>query len=132
LRRYLKVYSTITVTSSRHGLLNPKDVHNRQAPLSSADDVDNTEHVFMFNTSGRQSLHQLQTFGLGIRMSKSRGSSIGIATGYGMDYRSSGVPFSAGAGSFFLHHIQNGSGAHPASYPMSTGGSFPGGKAAGT
>jgi hypothetical protein len=27
--------------------------------------------------------------------------------------------------------VQNGSGAHPASYPMSTGSSFPGGKAAG-
>jgi hypothetical protein len=30
-----------------------------------------------------------------------------------------------------LHAIQNGSGAHPASYPMDTGGSFPGGKLAG-
>jgi hypothetical protein len=31
-----------------------------------------------------------------------------------------------------LHHrVQNGSGAHPASYQMSTRGSFPGGKAAG-
>jgi len=29
------------------------------------------------------------------------------------------------------HRIQNGSGAHPASYPMGTRGSFPGGKAAG-
>jgi hypothetical protein len=33
---------------------------------------------------------------------------------------------------FSLHHrIQNGSGAHPASYTMGTRGSFPGGKAAG-
>jgi hypothetical protein len=33
--------------------------------------------------------------------------------------------FPAGAGNFPLHHhIQNGSGAHPASYPMGTGGSF--------
>jgi hypothetical protein len=33
---------------------------------------------------------------------------------------------------FFLHHrVQTGSGAHPASYPMGTRGSFPGGKAAG-
>jgi hypothetical protein len=31
----------------------------------------------------------------------------------------------------FHHRIQNGSGAHPASYPMGTTGSFPGGKAAG-
>jgi hypothetical protein len=36
------------------------------------------------------------------------------------------------AGNFSLHHrFQNGSGAHPASYPMGTGGSFPGGKATG-
>jgi hypothetical protein len=33
---------------------------------------------------------------------------------------------------FSLHqHVQNGSGAHPASYPMGTRGSFPGGEAAG-
>jgi hypothetical protein len=37
-----------------------------------------------------------------------------------------------GAGNFSLHHHdQNGSGAHPASYPMGTRGPFPGGKAAG-
>jgi hypothetical protein len=32
---------------------------------------------------------------------------------------------------FSLHSIQTGSGAHPASYLMATGGSYPGGKAAG-
>jgi hypothetical protein len=38
----------------------------------------------------------------------------------------------ARAGNFSLHHrVQNGSVAHPASYPMGTKGSFPGGKAAG-
>jgi hypothetical protein len=38
----------------------------------------------------------------------------------------------SGAGNFSLHHrVQNGSGAHPASYPMGIRGSFPGGKAAG-
>jgi hypothetical protein len=37
-----------------------------------------------------------------------------------------------GAGNFSLHHrLQNGSGANPASYPMGTRGSFPGGKAVG-
>jgi hypothetical protein len=37
-----------------------------------------------------------------------------------------------GGGNFSLHHrVQNGSGAHPASYPMRTRVSFPGGKAAG-
>jgi hypothetical protein len=35
--------------------------------------------------------------------------------------------FPAGAGMFSLYHrVQNGSGAHPASYPMGTRGSFPG------
>jgi hypothetical protein len=63
---------------------------------------------------------------------KSRDSSVGIALGYGLDDRGSRFLFPEGAGNFFLHHrVQNGSGAHPASYSMGTGGSFPGGKAAG-
>jgi hypothetical protein len=37
----------------------------------------------------------------------------------------SGVPVPVGAGNFSLHHrAQTGSGAHPASYPMGTRGSF--------
>jgi hypothetical protein len=49
-----------------------------------------------------------------------------------MDDRGSGNRFPTGAGNFSLHHrVQNRSGAHPASYPTGTGGSFPGGKAAG-
>jgi hypothetical protein len=56
----------------------------------------------------------------------------GTALGYGQDNRGSRVRFPAGAGNFSLHHrIQNGSGAHPASYTMDTRGSFPGSKAAG-
>jgi hypothetical protein len=52
--------------------------------------------------------------------------------GYGLDDRGSRVRFLAGAGNFSLHHrVQNGSGAHPASYPRGKLGSFPGGKAAG-
>jgi hypothetical protein len=36
------------------------------------------------------------------------------------------------AGNFSLHHcVHNGSGVHPASYPIDTTGSFPWGKAAG-
>jgi hypothetical protein len=42
------------------------------------------------------------------------------------------VRFPAGVGNFFLHHrVQIGSGAHLASYPMGTGGFFPGGEADG-
>jgi hypothetical protein len=62
----------------------------------------------------------------------SHGSSVSIALGYGSNDRGSRVRFPAGAGNFSLHHrVQNGSGAHPASYLMGTGGSFHGSKAAG-
>jgi hypothetical protein len=50
-------------------------------------------------------------------------SSVSIALGYGLDDRGSTVRFQAGAGNFSLHRrVQNGSGAHPASYPMGTRG----------
>jgi hypothetical protein len=65
-------------------------------------------------------------------MLKNSGSSVGIALGYGLDDRGSRVRFPAGTGNVSLHHrVQTGSGTHPASYPMGTGGSFHGGKAAG-
>jgi hypothetical protein len=65
-------------------------------------------------------------------MTGSRDSSVGIALGYGLDDRGPRVRFSAGAGNFSLHQrVQNGSGAHSASYSKGTRGSFPGGKAAG-
>jgi hypothetical protein len=61
-----------------------------------------------------------------------RDSSVGTATGYGLDDRMTGIRFPAGDGNFSLRHrVQTGSGAHSASYSMGTGGSFPGGKAAG-
>jgi hypothetical protein len=63
---------------------------------------------------------------------KSHDSSISIALGYGLDNQGSRVQFPVGAGNFSLHHcVQNSSRAHPASYPVGTRGSFPGGKAAG-
>jgi hypothetical protein len=60
---------------------------------------------------------------------RSRDSSVGIATGHALDGRGSilvrGKRFS------LIHSIQTSSGAHPASYPMGTGVSFPAGKAGG-
>jgi len=48
------------------------------------------------------------------------------------DDRGSSARFPAGAGNFSLHHrVQNGSGTHPATYPMGIRGSFPGGKVVG-
>jgi hypothetical protein len=49
---------------------------------------------------------------------------------YGLDDRAIGVRSPARAKDFFsILCIQTGSGAHPASYPVGTGGPFPGGKA---
>jgi hypothetical protein len=57
---------------------------------------------------------------------KAHDSSVGIALGYGLDDWGSKVRFPAGAGNFSLHHrLRNGSGTHPASYPMGTRGFFP-------
>jgi hypothetical protein len=62
----------------------------------------------------------------------SRDSSVSIAQGYGLDDQGSRVQFLVGAGNFSLHHrVQNGSGAHPASYSMGMRGSFLGGEVAG-
>jgi hypothetical protein len=59
---------------------------------------------------------------------KSRDSSGSIALGYGLDDQGSRVRLPAETGNFSLHHrVHNGSGAHPASYPMGTGDSFSGG-----
>jgi hypothetical protein len=56
-----------------------------------------------------------------------RDSSVGIATDYGLDDRMSGVRIPAMAENFSVHHhVQNGSGIHPPSYPMGIGSSFPG------
>jgi hypothetical protein len=61
-----------------------------------------------------------------------RDSLVGIELGYRLDDRGSRVRVPAGAGNFSLRHrVQNDSGAHPASYPRGTRGSFPGGKMAG-
>jgi hypothetical protein len=52
-------------------------------------------------------------------------SSAGVALGCGLDDRGSGVRFPAESGNFSLHHrVQDGSGAHQASYPTGTRGSF--------
>jgi hypothetical protein len=56
---------------------------------------------------------------------------VGIATGYGLDGRGVGFRVPVRTRFFFFHVVQTGSGAHPASYPIGTGGSFHGGEAAG-
>jgi hypothetical protein len=48
---------------------------------------------------------------------------------YGLDDRAIEVRSLTGTDFSSSPCIQTGSGAHPASYPMGTGGSFPGGKA---
>jgi hypothetical protein len=77
--------------------------------------------------------HSIKTYGSSaLDGGKSRDSSVGIALGYGLDDRGPRVRFPEGVGNFSPRHcVQNGSGAHPASYPVGTRGSFPGGKVAG-
>jgi hypothetical protein len=58
----------------------------------------------------------------------SRDSAVGIATGYGLDGRRDAVRATVRA-RFFSSPLRLR--AHPASYSMGTGGSFPGSKAAG-
>jgi hypothetical protein len=68
-----------------------------------------------------------------LKVSKSRNNSVGIALGYGLGDRGSRILIPTGILNFSFHHrVQNGSGGHPASYPMGTRRSFPGGKAAGS
>jgi hypothetical protein len=60
----------------------------------------------------------------------SRVSSVSIVSGYGLDNRANEVRSPAGAKDFSCSLcVQTGSGAHPASCPMGTGGPFPGAKA---
>jgi hypothetical protein len=59
----------------------------------------------------------------------SRGSSVGIVSDYGLDDRAIEVRSPTGAEDFSsIPCVQTGSGAHPASYPMGTGGLYPGAK----
>jgi hypothetical protein len=59
------------------------------------------------------------------------GSSGSIVSDYGLDDRTIGVRFLAGAKDCSSSLcVQTGSGAHPASCTMGTGGTFPGGKSA--
>jgi hypothetical protein len=59
-----------------------------------------------------------------------QGSSVSIVSGYGLDNRKVGVRFPAQAKDFSSNLcVQTGSGAHPASCTMGTGGPFRGSKA---
>jgi hypothetical protein len=55
---------------------------------------------------------------------------VGIATGYGMDDRGVGFHVSVGSRILTFPYVQAAIRAHPASYPMSTGGYIPRDKAA--
>jgi hypothetical protein len=56
-----------------------------------------------------------------------RGSTVGIATGYGMDDRGVVVRVPVGSRMLSSPRRQTGFGVHPTSYSIGTGGSFPGG-----
>jgi hypothetical protein len=62
---------------------------------------------------------------------RSRDSSVGIATDYGLDDRGVGVRVPYSQEFSLLHVVQIGSGVHPTCYPVGTGVFFPEGEAAG-
>jgi hypothetical protein len=73
-------------------------------------------------------VHHIFHFSVAFGTTRSRGSSGSIVSDYD---RAIGVRSPAGAEDFSSNLcVQTGSGAHPASYPMGTGGPFPGGKSA--
>jgi hypothetical protein len=85
-------------------------------------------HIFWIKQVEKITLNQSESKFLDVIISYS----VSIELVYELDDRGSRVRFPAGAGNFSLHHrVQNGSGAHPASYPMGRRGSFRGGKEAG-
>jgi hypothetical protein len=65
---------------------------------------------------------------IGTTVVRSRVSSGSIVSDYGLDDQAIGVRSLAGSKDF-SSCVQTGSGAHPASCPVGTGGPFPGGKA---
>jgi hypothetical protein len=76
---------------------------------------------FLFNLT-------LITFTSSTTLVRSRVNSVSIVSDYGLDDRAIAVRSPAGGKGFFLC-VQTGSGAHPASCTIGTGGPFPGGKA---
>jgi hypothetical protein len=99
--------------------------HKRKKPLALQTKFCVEKLVLMARTKISQLLYR----------PKSLDGSVSIATDYGLDDQMMGVRIPGGgggkAGNFSRHRVQTGSGAHPASYPMGTAGSFPAGKAAG-
>jgi hypothetical protein len=59
---------------------------------------------------------------------KSRGSVVGIVSGYRLDNKGSEFESKSGQKSSLLHIVQSGSVAQPASYPMGSASYFPGAK----
>jgi hypothetical protein len=81
--------------------------------------------------ANRAQVHCLESHLLSctISLNRSRVSSSSIVSDYGLDDRAIGVRFPAKAKDFSCSLcVQTGSGAHPASCPIGTGGPFLGGK----
>jgi hypothetical protein len=112
------------VSTVRHWFDNQKRRLNAYSkPAYSIKHIQN-EYTQML-TSNLTSLKHIHTY------LRSRGGSGSIVSDYGLDDRAIGVRIPAGAKDFSSSLcVQTGSGAHPASCPMGTGGPFPGGKSA--
>jgi hypothetical protein len=85
----------------------------------------------IFKYEANLSLKREEVFCSETLVEGSRDSSVGIATGYGLDNRGVGIRVPGEQEFSLLHAVQTGTGNHPTSYPKDNGGSFPWGKAAG-
>jgi hypothetical protein len=75
---------------------------------------------------------RFETFVVYLCVKRAGNAAVGIVTGYGLEDQGVGVPVPMRSKISILRVVQNGSGVHPASYPVSNMGSFPGGEAAET
>jgi hypothetical protein len=134
----IKYISSLISTGTSHRLCAPSSMysysHIKSIRLSS---IIRTLHVsapltIIRCTSCRGNCYNLHSNCVKyLRNTRSRDSSVGIATGYGLEDGGVGVRDPVGQAFSLLHVVQTGSGVHPTSYPMCTEGSFPGSKTAG-
>jgi hypothetical protein len=84
---------------------------------------------WMFRGSEMVTWRENRNTGIQIRHQGS-GSSVSIVIILQCERPGFGSRYGQGGDFLFCHHVQTGSGAHPASYPMGTGGFFSGSKVA--
>jgi hypothetical protein len=133
--RVLTSVSTISLLSGKHGIRISAGLQRFSASIRWRSPCDDTMRwISKFHSLEKGVLSTCSCIGdffqPGDVSMWGRVSSGSIVSDYGLDDRAVGVRYSAGVKDFSSSLcVQTGSGAHPASCPVGTGGPFPGGKA---